>query len=59
MNWCVLLGLGAGQTRLGPPENQGWEWVCTLGTPGFFLLLAHCPTGPGWFFRKALLKAGW
>lgn len=59
MNWCVLLGWEQGRPDLALQENQGWEWVCTLGTPGFFLLLAYCPAGPGWFFRKALLKAGW
>ena len=43
MNWRVLLGLGQGRPDWALQENQGWEWVCTLGTPGFFLLLAPCP----------------
>lgn len=53
VNWGILLGLGAGQTRLSPPGEPGLGvGVVHRNTPGFLLLLAPCPTGPGWFLQE-------
>ena len=60
MNWRILLGLGAGQTRLGPPGEPGLGVGVHTGDP--WVLPASRPLPPqgqAGSSRKALLKAGW